>query len=57
MANTAFGNPAYNPKTGAGAVAVEIVTPSVSTGNFDEEVDDFFSSNLESKINLRIRTE
>ncbi|MEO5914101.1 MAG: alkaline phosphatase D family protein [Luteolibacter sp.] len=51
VADPAFGNPAYNPKTGAGAVAVEFVTPSLSAGNFDEEVGDFFSSNLESKIN------
>lgn len=28
--------PEYNPQTGEGAVAVEFVTPSISSGNFDE---------------------
>ena len=44
-------NPDYNPKTGEGAVAVEFVTPSISAGNFDEEVGDFFSDRLEEDIN------
>ena len=44
-------NPNYNPRTGAGAVAVEFVTPSLTAANFDEEAGDFLSANLESRIN------
>ena len=44
-------NPAYNPTTGEGAVAVEFVTPSLTAANFDEEAGDFLTSNLESRIN------
>lgn len=51
VANPAFGNPNYDPATGEGAVAVEIVTPSLSAANFDEEIGDFFSGSLESVIN------
>lgn len=51
VADPAFGNPNYNPVTGAGAVAVEFVTPSLSAANFDEEINDFFSARLESVIN------
>ena len=51
VANPAFGNPNYDPLTGAGAVAVEIVTPSLSAANFDEEIGDFFTGSLESIIN------
>jgi len=51
VANPAFGNPNYNPATGAGAVAVEIVTPSLSAANFDEEIGDFFTGSIESVIN------
>ncbi|MEO5716518.1 MAG: alkaline phosphatase D family protein [Luteolibacter sp.] len=53
VADPAFGNPDYDPKTGAGAVAVEFVTPSLSAGNFDEEVGDYFSANLESRIHKK----
>ncbi len=33
-----FPNPGYNPETGAGSVAVEFITPSVSAANFDENI-------------------
>lgn len=46
-------NPAYNPQTGAGAVAVEFVTPSLTAANFDEEAGDFLTSTLESRINRK----
>ena len=46
-------NPSYNPKTGAGAVAVEFVTPSLTAANFDEEAGDFLSANLEARINRK----
>ena len=44
-------NPEYNPKTGAGAVAVEFVTPSLTAANFDEETGDIFAGSLEARIN------
>ncbi|MES2657969.1 MAG: alkaline phosphatase D family protein [Verrucomicrobiota bacterium] len=43
--------PRYNPKTGEGAVAVEFVTPSLSAANFDEEVGEFFTGQLEEEFN------
>ncbi|MES2477197.1 MAG: alkaline phosphatase D family protein, partial [Verrucomicrobiota bacterium] len=51
VADPAFDNPDYNPKTGAGAVAVEFVTPSLSAANFDEEAADFVYKKLERDIN------
>ena len=51
VADPAFDNPSYNPKTGEGAVAVEFVTPSISAANFDEEVGDFFTRSLEHDFN------
>lgn len=51
VADPAFNNPDYNPQTGAGAVAVEFVTPSLSAANFDEETGEFFSGLLEGVIN------
>jgi len=51
VADPAFGNRRYDPKTGKGAVAVEFVTPSLSAANFDEEGGDFFNDTLERKIN------
>jgi alkaline phosphatase D len=51
VADPAFDNPNYDPETGAGAVAVEFVTPSLTAANFDEETADFFSESLESRIN------
>jgi alkaline phosphatase D len=38
-----FSLPAYDPATGAGAVAVEFATPSISAANFDENLDDMGS--------------
>ncbi len=43
----------YNRKTGEGAVAVEFVTPSLSAANFDEEIGDLVSDEIESRINTR----
>ncbi|MEM6298370.1 MAG: alkaline phosphatase D family protein [Bacteroidota bacterium] len=67
---TAFGwdgaTPSYDPTTGAGSVAIEFATPSVSSANFDENFDtpafqplfeslgisaDFFAAYLEDQIN------
>jgi len=41
----------YNPATGAGAVAVEFATPSISSANFDENTDAQTSAGLEFQIN------
>lgn len=43
----------YKAKTGEGAVAVEFVTPSLSAANFDEEIGDLVSDEIESRINKR----
>ncbi len=53
VADPAFGNKNYNPKTGQGAVAVEFVTPSLSAANFDEEIGDTLSGEIEDNINRR----
>lgn len=47
-------NPAYDPDTGDGAVAVEFATPSISAANFDENLDAGTSALLESLINQPI---
>ncbi len=41
----------YDPITGAGAVAVEFATPSVSSANFDENLSPALSDVLEQVIN------
>ena len=51
VADPVLGNPLYDPPTGAGAVAVEFVTPSLSAANFDEEIGEFFTAQLEDVIN------
>ena len=51
VADPVLGNPAYDPATGAGAVAVEFVTPSLSAANFDEELGEFFTGLVEDSIN------
>jgi alkaline phosphatase D len=51
VADPVLGNPLYDPATGAGAVAVEFVTPSLSAANFDEEIGGVFSGQLEGVIN------
>jgi alkaline phosphatase D len=55
VADPAFGNENYNRRTGEGAVAVEFVTPSLSAANFNEEIGDFISDELEFEINHRGR--
>lgn len=45
------GGPNYDPATGAGSVAVEFVTPSISSANFDENVSPESSAALEFQIN------
>lgn len=42
---------AYNPSTGAGAVAVEFATPSITAANFDENVDPASAAGLQFQIN------
>ena len=51
IADPVLGNPNYDPVTGAGAVAVEFVTPSLSAANFDEEIGEFFTGLVEDVIN------
>lgn len=51
VAEPAFDNPDYNPKTGKGAVAVEFVTPSLSAANFNEEGGDYINDKLERDFN------
>ncbi len=43
--------PNYNPETGAGAVAVEFATPSISSANFNENLDAFTALALQFQIN------
>ncbi|MGF1533892.1 MAG: alkaline phosphatase D family protein [Bernardetiaceae bacterium] len=43
--------PTYDPATGAGSVAVEFATPSISSANFDENLDAFTAAFLEAQIN------
>ncbi|MCT4624235.1 MAG: alkaline phosphatase D family protein [Schleiferiaceae bacterium] len=42
--------PDYNPQTGAGSAAVEFVTPSVSSNNFDERIPAWASAILETQF-------
>ena len=52
---TVFGwdeaEPTYDPATGAGSVAVEFATPSISSANFDENLDPFLAAYLEAQLN------
>ncbi|NJN76963.1 MAG: phosphodiesterase [Saprospiraceae bacterium] len=41
----------YNPKTGRGAVAVEFVTPSITSSNFDEAMSNYRSRKFEECLN------
>lgn len=41
----------YNPETGKGAVAVEFVTPSISSSNFDEAMSNYRSRKFEECLN------
>ncbi|WP_291720322.1 alkaline phosphatase D family protein [Bernardetia sp.] len=43
--------PTYNPTTGEGSVAVEFATPSISSANFDENLDATTAFGLEFQIN------
>ncbi len=45
------GGPNYNPATGAGSVAVEFATPSISSANFDENLDAQGAAGFEFQIN------
>jgi phosphodiesterase/alkaline phosphatase D-like protein len=45
------GPPTYDPKTGKGSVAVEFATPSISSANFDENVNPQQSAAFEFQIN------
>ena len=47
--------PGYDPATGAGAVAVEFITPSITSANFDETVGDGPARQLDEQINQPIR--
>lgn len=44
----------YDPSTGAGAVAVEFATPSITSANFDENTDDLTAFGLQLQINNNI---
>lgn len=43
--------PQYDPATGAGAKAVEFVTPSITSANFDENIGAQFAAFLEAAMN------
>jgi len=43
--------PTYNPFTGAGSVAIEFATPSITSANFDENLDPITAQGLELQIN------
>ncbi len=43
----------YNPETGKGSIAVEFVTPSISSANFDEYLSRYQSRKLEECLNKR----
>lgn len=45
------GVPTYNPETGEGSVAVEFATQSVTSANFDENLDPALAAGLELQIN------
>jgi len=47
-------SPSYDPATGAGAVGVEFVTPSVTSANFDENVGDLIAFGFQVQINQPI---
>jgi len=43
--------PNYDPSTGSGSAAVEFATPSVTSANFDENLDPASSAGIEFQIN------
>ena len=43
--------PNYNPSTGEGSVAVEFATPSITSANFDENLDPTTATLFEIQIN------
>lgn len=49
-------NPNYDPATGAGAVAIEFATPSITSNNFDENFGAAIAVVSESLINTNIPT-
>jgi len=48
--------PNYDPATGNGSVAVEFATPSVSSANFDENLDPVSAAGIEFQINNPLPT-
>lgn len=46
--------PNYDPQTGAGSVAVEFATPSISSSNFDERFNSFAARLMEQQINAML---
>lgn len=53
IGNLPFYNPsnAYDPASGAGSVAVEFATPSVTSANFDENVGEAIAIGFQGQIN------
>ncbi len=51
FANLPIPNPEYDPNTGSGSVAVEFVTPSVTSNNFDENIGAEASAGFEFILN------
>jgi alkaline phosphatase D len=49
-----FPSPTYNPATGEGSVAVEFATPSITSANFDENLDPFTAALIQQLINNEI---
>lgn len=44
-------SPTYNPENGSGAIAVEFATPSITSANFDENVDLATATTFQLSIN------
>lgn len=44
----------YNPVTGAGSVAVEFATPSITSANFDENIGGFLAQIFQQQVNSEI---
>lgn len=47
-------NPAYDPATGAGALAVEFATPSITSNNFDENFGEVVALASETFVNQNV---
>ena len=44
----------YDPSSGAGSVAVEFATPSVTSANFDENIDPIIATTFQNSVNANI---